>query len=451
AAQSQVHLSKRQYQTSNWTWGRDCTVAVKRFGNNSNLWEVFKKEIELLCQFRHPNFVSLVGFYNHQSEYIIVYGHYPTVIEELCRPFSLADLRKSTNNFDPSKEIGLTSSESQRQYLTVIEELCPPFSLADLRKSTNDFALSKKIVKGGSSTVYKGCLQQNDASDCTVAVKRYDEGYREGGEEFKNEIELLCQLRHPNIVSLIGFCNDKNEKIIVFEYMSNGSLYQHLQRGHLSWKKRLDICIGVARGLHYLHAGAKRTIIHRDIKPSNILLDDNMHPKLSDFGVSVQGARFMSKPKPIQVDVAGTLGYVAREHLVDGTISDKTDVFSFGVVLLELVWEKPFYNLLRSKTGTEFLDKPVEEYIDPNIKGKIAPECWEIYIDIIIRCVKDEPDERPTMGEVEVELEHALCLQEQADITNTNTHYILLSKTNPTIFNLFRYRRNLGDKCFWNT
>ncbi|RDY12586.1 Receptor-like protein kinase ANXUR2, partial [Mucuna pruriens] len=136
----------------------------------------------------------------------------------------------------------------------------------------------------------------------------------------------------------------------------------------------------------------------------------------------------MSKPKPIQVDeIAGTFGYIAMEYWNYGTVSDKTDVFSFGV-------------------KEHFLDEPVEENIDPNIKGKIAPECWEIFIDIIIRCMKDEPDERPTMGEVEVELEHALCLQEQADMTNTNTHYILLSKTIPTIFNLFGYRRNLGDK-----
>ncbi|RDX77506.1 Receptor-like protein kinase ANXUR2, partial [Mucuna pruriens] len=352
---------------------------------------------------------------------------------QLEHALSLQEQSDSTNT-NGDYTILSSSSESQRQYPTVIEELCPPFSLAYLRKSTNYFALSKIIGKGEYSTVYKGCLQQNDASDCTVAVKRYDEGNTAAGEEFKNEIELLCQLRHPNIVSLIGFCNDEKEKIIVYEYMSNGSLDQHIERGDLSWKKRLEICIGVARGLHYLHAGAKRTIIHRHVKPSNILLDDNMHPKLVDFGFSIKGARFMSKPKPIQVDrIVGTFGYMARECVMDGTVTDKTDVFSFGVVLLDLVWGNPYYNLLRSTTGTEFLDKPVEENIDPNVKGKIAPECWEIFIDIIIRCVKDEPDERPTMGEVEVELEHALCLQEQADITNTNTHYILLSKTNPNM------------------
>jgi len=125
---------------------------------------------------------------------------------------------------------------------------------------------------------------------------------------FKNETELLCQLRHPNIVFLVGFCNHEKEKIIVYDYMPNGSLHQHIESGKLSWKKRVEICIGAARGLHYLHAGAKRTIIHRHIKPGNILLDANMEPKLSDFGLSVLGQRFMSKPKPIKVDhIAGNV------------------------------------------------------------------------------------------------------------------------------------------------
>nr|ACU18300.1 unknown [Glycine max] len=146
---------------------------------------------------------------------------------------------------------------AQRQYPTVIEELCHRFSLADLRKSTNNFDQDTVTGHGRFSRVYKGCLQHNeDASEYTVAVKRF---VRVGVVEkwFRNEIELLCQLRHPNLVSLIGFCNDQNEMIIVYEYMSNGSLHQLLQSGILSWKKRLEICIGAARGLHYLHAGSQ--------------------------------------------------------------------------------------------------------------------------------------------------------------------------------------------------
>ncbi|RZB53913.1 receptor-like protein kinase ANXUR2 [Glycine soja] len=316
------------------------------------------------------------------------------------------------------------SSSSQRQYPTIIEELCHKFSLADLRKSTNDFDQNRVIdIRAFGIKIYKGCLQHNDGSDYAVAVKRFKVKDIQAWEVFKSEIELLCQLRHPNIVSLVGFCNDEYEKIIVYEYMSNGSLNERLQGGELSWKKRVEICIGAARGLHYLHAGAKRTIIHRHIKPNNIVLDDNMKPKLTDFGISVLGPRFMSKPKPIKVDsVVGTFGYLAREHLTDHTVTDKTDVYSFGMVLLEVVCGRIYV--------TTELEKPVEEKIDPNIKGKIAPECWQVFIDITRKCVKYEAHERPTMGEVEVELEHALSLQEQADITNTIIgEYTLLSKT----------------------
>ncbi|ESW11418.1 hypothetical protein PHAVU_008G028200 [Phaseolus vulgaris] len=321
------------------------------------------------------------------------------------------------------KCLGNTSS-SKKQYLTVIEELCHQFSLAELRKSTNNFDRKRLIGRGGFGEVYKGYLQHYAASNYVVAVKRFSV---EHSEVFKNEIELLCQLRHPNCVSLIGFCNHKKEKILVYEYMSNESLDRHLQRGELSWNQRLEICTGAARGLHYLHAGAKRTIIHRIVKPRTILLDDNMQPKLTGFCISVKGSRFMSKPKPIKVDVvAGTPGYMARELFTDDAITEKSDVYSFGMVLLEVVCGRKYVTMPIER---EFLEKPLEEKVDASIKGKIAPKCWEVFIDITKRCVMYEPDERPTMGEVEVQLEHALSLQEQADITNTNGDYILFSTT----------------------
>jgi len=195
------------------------------------------------------------------------------------------------------------SSSSGRQYPTVIEELCTHFSLDDLRKSTNNF--DPKRVIGRFGNVYKGCLQHNDGSDYAVAVKIF---YEYNSKWFEKDVELLCQLHHPNCVSIVGFCRHEKQSIIVYEYMSNGSLDQHLRgevREALSWKKRVEICIGAARGLHYLHAGLKRTIIHRNIHPSCILLDDNMHPKLSGFEFSILGAHFKEKPKPIKSDLAG--------------------------------------------------------------------------------------------------------------------------------------------------
>ncbi|WVZ07468.1 hypothetical protein V8G54_020814 [Vigna mungo] len=282
------------------------------------------------------------------------------------------------------------SSSSGRQYPTVIEELCRHFSLADIQKSTNNFDHNRLIARGWVK-VYKGCLQHIDGSDYPVTVRRFNV---EDREMFKREIELLCQLHHPNCVSIIGFCNHKKEKITVHEY--NRSLLYYLLdevREALPWKKRIEICIGAARGLHYLHAGLKRTIIHRNINYASILLDDNMHPKLS-------------------------------KYIKDGTVTHKCDVYAFGIVLLEVVTGIRFFPIPKELKG-----KCVEENIDPKIKGKIAPECWQVFIDIALRCIKDDPDERPEMGEVEVQLELALLLQEQADVTNFDTDYTLFFKT----------------------
>ncbi|KAL9297294.1 hypothetical protein ACSQ67_023190 [Phaseolus vulgaris] len=293
---------------------------------------------------------------------------------------------------------------SSRQYTTRIEELCHHFSLADIRKSTNNFDHNRLInFEGFGIEVYKGCLQ-HDGSDYTVTIKRFNDDVDKREKQwnlckFKNEIELLCQLRHPNIISLTGFCNHKKEKIVVLEYMPNGSLYDHLQRGELSWKKRLEICIGAARGLHYLHAGAKRTIIHRDIKPQNILLDANMEPKLSNFGLSLQGQRFMSKPKPIK-------------EFLEKPLEENIDLEIKGKIVPEC-W-KVFIDIMQRCVDSEAeerptmgeVEKPAEEIIDLDIKGKIGQECWKVFIDITQRCVNYEAEERPTMGEVELQLDH---------------------------------------------
>jgi serine/threonine protein kinase len=195
-------------------------------------------------------------------------------------------------------------SSSKKEYSTIIEELCHQFSLEDLKKSTNNFDEERIIRKSPFSIGYKGYLKHNGKIDYPIALKRMRNISNEW--KFKKEIELHCQLHHPNLTSLIGFCDQKDEKILVYDYMFNGTLYDHLRSRDmesLSWKKKLEICIGVARGLHYLHTGAKRTIFHCDIKPKTILLDNNMVPKLSHLGFSLQGKLSKSKPKSIKVDI----------------------------------------------------------------------------------------------------------------------------------------------------
>ncbi|PNY00733.1 receptor-like protein kinase FERONIA-like protein [Trifolium pratense] len=328
-------------------------------------------------------------------------------------------------------------SSSKKQYPTVIEELCHQFSLEDLKNSTNNFDEDRIIGQTSFSIAYKGYLKHNGETDYPIALKRMRNIFDEW--KFKKEIELHCQLHHPNLTSLIGFCDQKDEKIIVYEYMLNGSLYDHLRlrdMDPLSWKKRLEICIGAAKGLHYLHTGAKRTIFHCDIKPQTILLDNSMVPKLSHLGFSLQGKLSKLNPKPIKVDtLIGTFGYMAPECVLTNTFTDKCDVYSFGIVLFEVactsykntifdkmvMLEDIYWFTNQSFNPTIFLERfPADEIIDPILMRLIAPKCLVVFMDIMKRCLNIEPNERPTMGEVEVELEHALALQQEADDGKSN-------------------------------
>ncbi|KAI4352408.1 hypothetical protein L6164_006664 [Bauhinia variegata] len=357
--------------------------------------------------------------------------------------------------FSDSKQT--TSSLYANKYSTQIEELCHRFSLAQLQNSSNNFDGSQIIGRADFGKIYKGsiCIQ-GVAKE--IALKRFESNYSKVVSEFYTEIELLCQLGHPNLVSLIGFCSEKDQNISVYEYMFNGSLADHLlgNRGEpLSWKRRIEICVGVARVLHYLHAGVKRTIFHRDVKPNSILLDQNWIPKLADFGISLKGPHSMSKPRPLtEVEVAGTDGYIAPECIINNTLTEKCDVYSFGMVLLVVVCAKDTTSILEkmrqsknqdvdeagseSESGSSYTNLALlvynfvhegkaDEIVDPLLTGKIAPKCWKIFMDIAQRCLLFEPNERPAMGEVEMELEHALALQEEADHINPCGDYSLLS------------------------
>ncbi|XP_058739310.1 putative receptor-like protein kinase At5g39000 isoform X1 [Vicia villosa] len=325
-------------------------------------------------------------------------------------------------------------SSSKKKYPAFIEELCRQFSLEDVRKSTNNFDEERIIGGTEFSIVYKGYLNHNGETDYPIALKGmrnivFDEW------KFKKEIELNCQLRHPNLTSFIGFCDHKDERILVYEYMLNGSVYDHLRlrdNESLSWKKRFEICIGAAKGLHYLHTGAKRAIFHCDIKPQNILLDKSMVPKLSHLGFSIQEKVSKSKPKPVKAEILifGAFGYTAPECVRTNAFTEKCDVYSFGMVLLEVACtnykSSIFDKMVKLENTNRFLDEsinagsflerfPADEIIDPILMRSIAPRCLEVFVDIMQRCLKYDPNERPTMGEVEVELEHALALHEEAD------------------------------------
>ncbi|GLT60201.1 hypothetical protein SLA2020_329800, partial [Shorea laevis] len=326
--------------------------------------------------------------------------------------------------------------ERGRKPSALSEGLCRQFSLAELKVATNNFDDNLKIGGGRSSSVYKGFI---DGGSLVIAVKRWDTSSELAVEAFRNEVELLCQLRHQNLVSLLGFCQEKDEWILVYEYMTHGGLGGHLSGNvdPLPWKRRLEICIGAARGLHYLHTSAKYAVIHRAVRPHSILLNENWDAKLADFAISKIGPSSTSKPKlnasTKMVPVVGILGYIAPECFMKGELSEKLDVYSVGIVLLEVLCGTRIINrevVLRGRGMSDSETKDddlvsgfiqcikngcVHDIIDPFLKGKIAPVCLIEYVDITLSCIHPNPNERPSMGEVEVTLELALKLQEKAD------------------------------------
>ncbi|KAJ0710165.1 putative protein kinase RLK-Pelle-CrRLK1L-1 family [Helianthus annuus] len=218
-----------------------------------------------------------------------------------------------------------------------LAQLCYRFSLEDIQSATNNFDDTLVIGHGGFGKVYKGCVHTDETSQ-VVAVKRLDSMSNQGVPEFRAEIEMLSKLRHRHLVSLIGFCDDNKEMILVYEYMPHGTLYDHLHKDRtpLSWVQRVKIAMGAARGLDYLHTGTLHGVIHRDVKSSNILLDENWEAMISDFGLSKIGST-NQLVSYVDASVKGTFGYLDPEYFYTNKLTRKTDVYAFGVVLFELL------------------------------------------------------------------------------------------------------------------
>ncbi|KAJ0766315.1 putative protein kinase RLK-Pelle-RLCK-VIIa-2 family [Helianthus annuus] len=233
---------------------------------------------------------------------------------------------------------------------------------------------------------------------------------------------MLTKLRHCNLVSLIGYCNDNSEMILIYDFMPNGTLDGHLHRygSSLGWVQRLEICVGAARGLHYLHTGTgtQHGVIHRDVKSSNILLDENYAAKISDFGLSKIGPTKASGTY-VNTLVRGTFGYLDPEYFLTGRLTRKSDVFAFGVVLFELLCGRAALDnnldeeeCSLAKWAHESIEEgKVYEIIDLNIKSQISPKCLKVFVQIADRCLSSESKKRPTMAEIVVALELSLTLQ----------------------------------------
>lgn len=280
------------------------------------------------------------------------------------------------------------------------------FTYKELRMATGNFHPSNKIGEGGFGAVYKGTFRDGTMA----AIKVLSANSRQGLREFLAEIETIAEIEHENLVKLSGCCVEDKHRILVYGYLENNSLTQALHGGHgsriqLSWHIRRKICIGVARGLAFLHEEVRPHIIHRDIKASNILLDKTFTPKISDFGLA---KLFPDNLTHISTRVAGTIGYLAPEYAIRAQLTRKADIYSFGVLLLEIVSGRSNTNRQLPAEDRYLLERAwdlyergeLEQLVDTSLNGDYDSEKALRYLKIGLICTQDMPNLRPTMSTI---------------------------------------------------
>ncbi|XP_028954062.1 cysteine-rich receptor-like protein kinase 10 isoform X1 [Malus domestica] len=304
------------------------------------------------------------------------------------------------------KKRGLQLEVEAKDDTKTVESL--QFDLGTIETATNKFSDNNKLGEGGFGVVFKGTL----ANEQEIAVKRLSKSSRQGVQEFKNEVALVAKLQHRNLVRLLGFCLEGEETLLVYEYVRNKSLdyflFESRKREQLDWSSRCMIIGGITRGILYLHEDSRHRVIHRDLKASNILLDENMNPKISDFGM----ARMFGVDDQTQGNtkrIVGTYGYMAPEYAMEGLYSIKSDVYSFGVLLLEITTGRKNFLGFHPTNGAPTLigyawklwnEGKVLELMDPLLKGSCSPNEFLRYVHIGLLCVQEDANNRPTMSSV---------------------------------------------------
>ncbi|XP_075523156.1 cold-responsive protein kinase 1-like isoform X1 [Primulina tabacum] len=278
------------------------------------------------------------------------------------------------------------------------------FSYNELREATNNFQHSSKIGRGGFGTVYKGTLKNGKK----VAVKTLSAGSKQGAREFLTEIDTISNVKHPNLVELVGCCVNGTNHILVYEYLENKSIDRALlgtnRSVNLNWEKRSSICLGTARGLAYLHEELLPHIVHRDIKASNILLDEDFRPKIGDFGLA---KLFPQDITHISTKIAGTTGYLAPEYALGGQLTMKADVYSFGVLTLEVVSGKSIGNTNHGGMQKLLVEWAWELHEEGKLLDLVDPELESFpedqvlrYMKVALFCTQANASRRPLMSQV---------------------------------------------------
>ncbi|XP_065623030.1 G-type lectin S-receptor-like serine/threonine-protein kinase At4g03230 isoform X2 [Quercus suber] len=343
-----------------------------------------------------------------------------TSVIVLCASISMCIWQRKMSKRKENRQINkrnqahrMLHSESHVQELIDLGELkeedekgldLPFYDLESIRVATGNFSDENKLGQGGYGPVYKGKLPSGQE----IAVKRLSRVSGQGLKEFKNEVLLIAKLQHRNLVKLHGYCIEGSEKILLYEYMPNKSLdffiFDQKQSMSLEWEMRFNIILGIARGVLYLHQDSRLRIIHRDLKTSNILLDHKMNPKISDFGLArIVGDR---QTEAITSKVAGTYGYISPEYAIDGIFSIKSDVFSFGVVLLEIISGKRNTGFYKSEQAMSLLgyawglwtDNMLLDLMDETLQDTCIADQFVKCLNIGLLCVQSNPSDRPTMS-----------------------------------------------------
>ncbi|XP_035841348.1 uncharacterized protein LOC110927036 isoform X2 [Helianthus annuus] len=332
------------------------------------------------------------------------------------------------------------------------------FSLIDIKCATQNFHDDNFVGGGGFGKVYKGNLQDSDREN-TIVAKRLDTRLGQGEQQFWNELQILLEYKHENIIGLVGYCDEDEEKIIVYQYAPRGSLDMYLNNASLTWVERLNICIDVASALDFLHGGVGKQakVIHRDIKTANILLNNDGKAKLADFGLSLISP-ITQKTYYVLDNVCGTLGYLDPHYKTTRFLTIESDIYSFGVVLFEILCGRSTYStrkhqgkFLSGFIKNKFKEGKQDELVFEQIREQIDPKSLTIFQRIAYQCLHHEREKRPTTKKVLVELKKALEFQNMASTMTKLNHLHITLEDIITATNSFHNDNIIGHHGFGTT